>query len=142
MAVASPGFVGSNPTGLVGGTSPPLIYSLVFPDSGTTCNAIHFSKNTAELRLRFFIGTGFAEGKTLKDLSQPQALASKVREIMGKRRNPAYCKHFPLCEHLKTLVSELSPKSFDTLTIVLAKEAEAVCSQCEHFEPKEKPENT
>ena len=57
---------------------------------------------------------------------------------MGKRRNPVYCKHFPLCEHLKTLVGKLSPKSLDTNTIVLVEEAEALCSECDDFEPKEK----
>jgi len=61
---------------------------------------------------------------------------------LQKRRRPVDCNHYPLCEHLKTLVSEIPPDLFVTKTIVLQKEAERLCAQCDDFEPRETPENS
>jgi hypothetical protein len=56
---------------------------------------------------------------------------------MGKRRDPTYCKHFPFCEPLKTLVGKLSLRLLDSYTSVLPMEAELICNQCSDFEQRE-----
>ena len=56
---------------------------------------------------------------------------------MGKTRTPTYCKHFPFCEPLKTLVGKLSLRLLDTYTNILPMEAEIICSQCDDFERRE-----
>jgi hypothetical protein len=56
---------------------------------------------------------------------------------MEKLRNPAHCKHHPLCEPIKTLVSSLSLTPLDTHTGLLPKDAESICSQCNEFERRE-----
>ena len=61
---------------------------------------------------------------------------------MGDDRNLANCKHFPLCEPLKTLVGQLSLKLLDTYKDLLPKEAESVCSQCVDFQRREMPGKT
>ncbi len=54
--------------------------------------------------------------------------------FIEKRRKPEYCKHYPLCEHLKTLVGKLALRLLDTYTSILSKEVELICSQCNDFE--------
>jgi hypothetical protein len=56
---------------------------------------------------------------------------------MKNPRKPAYCKHYPLCEPLKTLVGKLSLRFLDTYTSVLPKEVESICSECSDFQPRE-----
>ena len=58
---------------------------------------------------------------------------------MGKHRNPGYCKHFPLCDHLKPLAAKLSTNLLDTYARVFPKGAEPICSECGHFERREVP---
>jgi hypothetical protein len=60
-----------------------------------------------------------------------------VNVTMVDDRNPANCKHFPLCEPLKTLIGQLSLKLLDTYTAILPKEAESLCSRCDDFEARE-----
>lgn len=61
---------------------------------------------------------------------------------MHKLRRLVDCNHYPLGEHLKTLVAEIPPDLFVTKTIVLQKEAEQLCAQCNDLEPKETQENS
>jgi hypothetical protein len=56
---------------------------------------------------------------------------------MADERAPADCKHYPLCEPLRTLIGQLSLKLLDTYTAILTTEAESVCSRCDDFEPRE-----
>ena len=58
---------------------------------------------------------------------------------MEKRRNPAHCEHYPLCEPIKILVSSLSLPLLDTQTSLLPKDAESICNQCNEFERREIP---
>ncbi len=56
---------------------------------------------------------------------------------MEKRRNPAQCKFYPLCEPVKTLAGKLALRLLDTYTSILPKEVELLCSQCDDFERRE-----
>jgi hypothetical protein len=52
-------------------------------------------------------------------------------------KNPADCKHYPLCEPLKTLIGKLTLRALDTYTGILPVETALVCSRCDDFELKE-----
>jgi hypothetical protein len=54
-----------------------------------------------------------------------------------ENKNPTACKHYPLCEPLKTLIGKLTLKALDTYTDILTAEAALVCSRCDNFELKE-----
>ena len=56
---------------------------------------------------------------------------------MDNSRSPTDCKHFPLCESLKTLTGKLSLKLLDTYTGILIREARQICSQCNDYEHRE-----
>jgi hypothetical protein len=58
---------------------------------------------------------------------------------MGKRKNPAHCKHYPLCEPLKSVIGKLSLKFLDSYTSILPREVESICNHCADFEQKEMP---
>lgn len=62
-----------------------------------------------------------------------------MRPEMEKGRNPAHCQHYPLCEPIKTLVSSQSPRLLDSHTILLPKDAESICNQCNEFARREMP---
>ena len=56
---------------------------------------------------------------------------------MGDHRKPIECRHFPLCQKLKTVVLDI-PASFSGLHgIVLQREAESICGNCHSFEPED-----
>jgi hypothetical protein len=57
---------------------------------------------------------------------------------MRNPRNPADCKHFPLCEHLEPLTGRLTNGLFDTYSRVLPIEAGSICNECDGFLGKEK----
>jgi len=56
---------------------------------------------------------------------------------MVDSKNPSDCRHYPLCQDLETVKRDI-PASFAGLhAIVLQKEARAICTNCQYFEPKD-----
>ena len=55
---------------------------------------------------------------------------------MGERQKPEHCKHYPFCKHLRFLFSSPPVDHLQTDEVVLPRDAEPTCNQCQDFEPK------
>jgi hypothetical protein len=58
---------------------------------------------------------------------------------MAEVNNPAGCEQFPLCEHLKTIVSDPPANVLFLRLTELQSKGKSACGRCPYLKPKEKP---